>query len=57
MEKVLPELFGHIVLGTHTVQTVPKCIWIWQWVYISRLKQSKKYILLLDLDIFQHLSG
>ena len=28
MEKVLQELFGHNFLGCHTVQTVPKCIWM-----------------------------
>ena len=29
MEKVLQELLGHIFLGAHTVQMVPKYIWVW----------------------------
>ena len=32
MKKVLQELFGRIFLGAHTVQTVPKCIWMRHWL-------------------------
>ena len=27
MEKVLQELFRHVILSAHAVQTIPKCIW------------------------------
>ena len=41
MEKVLQELFGRIFLGAYTVQTVPKCIWMW---HCSESLVEKNYI-------------
>ena len=36
MEKVLQELFGSIFLSAHTVQMVPKCIWMRQCVFKNK---------------------
>ena len=41
MEKVLQELFGHIYLGAHAVQTVPKYIWMQHWeVLVGNLERQ-----------------
>ena len=56
MEKVLQELFGRNFLGSHTVQTVPKCIWMQHYVIkkcipklIKSINASIKNLLSRDL--------
>ena len=45
MEKVLQELFGHILLDAHTVQTVTKYIWMWYCLYIIKIAEDLEQII------------
>ena len=34
-KKCYKNFFGYIFLGTHTIQLVPKYIWMWHWQSVA----------------------
>ena len=51
MENVLQKLFWHIFLGTHTIQIVPKYIWMRNCdIKIGSSNPCVKYVVNVDID-------